>query len=398
MRIARHIDAIGASATLAITAKAKEMKAQGKDVISLSAGEPDFDVPPPVAEGAIRAVREKRNGYTAVPGIPELRAAIADKLSRENGLQYAPEEILVSVGAKQAICNAVAALTEEGDEVLVPAPYWTSYPAMVALAKGKTVSVECRPEESFELPPERLKAACTDNTHLVIVNSPNNPTGAVYGEASLEGLAAVAREKDLFVISDEIYEKLVYGEKRHLSPVNVDPAMKERTLLVNGFSKVWGMPGWRLGYCAGPVDLIKAIGKIQGHSTSNAPSIAQYAALAALEAGDLPIEPVRTEFVKRRDYVLSRIDAVEGISAPVPDGAFYVLVDCRPLLPARLGDVEIADGTALALNLLEHGLVASVPGEAFESPGHVRFSYATSMENLTKALDRFEEFLGKLER
>jgi aspartate aminotransferase len=398
MRIARHIAGIGASATLAVTAKAKEMRAQGKDVISLSAGEPDFDVPGPVAEGAVKAVREGKNRYTPVPGIPELRAAVAEKLSRENGLDYRPEEVLVSVGAKQAIANAVAALTEEGDEVIVPKPYWVSYPAMIALAKGTPAWVDCRPEEGFALSPDRVRAACSDRTHLLILNSPNNPTGAVYDEKTLEAVASVAVEKDLFVISDEIYEKLVYGGGRHVSPVNVDPRMKERTLLVNGFSKVWAMPGWRLGYCAGPEPVIKALSKIQGHVTSNAPSLAQYAALAGLESGDIPVETMRAAFEERRDFVCGRLTGMEGIHAPVPDGAFYILADCRALLPSRLEGSEFTDGTSLALGLLESGLVASVPGEAFGAPGHLRFSYAASRAELEKGMDRLEEFIGKLER
>ncbi|MHC4599754.1 MAG: pyridoxal phosphate-dependent aminotransferase [Planctomycetota bacterium] len=398
MRLAHRLSEIEASATLAISAKAKEMKARGAEVISLSAGEPDFEVPGSIAEGVRTAVREGRSRYTPVPGIPELREAVARKLMRDNGLTYDPGEILITAGAKHAIYNGIMALVDPGDEVLVPAPYWVSYPAMISLAGGTMVRIPTRPEEGYRLSAEGVEAACTEKTRALVMNSPNNPTGAVYDEERLARIAEVAPKRDLFVISDEIYEKLVFGDARHQSVAAAGPGMRERTLVVNGFSKAYAMPGWRLGYGAGPKAWIDAMAKIQGHSVSNAPSLVQYAVVAALGSGDEAVEAMRRAFEKRRDFLCRGLTKIPGLSAPLPEGAFYVMADVSSVLPARLGDRSLASSSDLALALLEEGGVATVPGEAFGAPDTIRLSYAASTEELDKALGKIETFLGALER
>ncbi|MHC5080894.1 MAG: pyridoxal phosphate-dependent aminotransferase [Planctomycetota bacterium] len=383
--------------TLAISGKAKQMAAEGIDVISLSAGEPDFNVPEIIAKGVFQAIEERRNRYTPVPGIPELRKRLAEKFASENRLDYAPEEILVAAGAKHAIFNGLNALVNPGDVVLVPSPYWVSYPPQVALMGGKCAFIPCTLEEGYRLSPEAVESACTPETRILILNSPNNPTGAVYPEEDLARIAEIAVAKDLFVISDEIYEKLVYGTARHVCIASLHPGMRERTLTVNGFSKSWAMPGWRLGYCAGPKPLIDAMIKIQGHSTSNAPSLIQYAVLDALRSDGAPVEAMRIEFEKRRDLLCRRLDAVDGVTIHVPDGAFYILAGVADRLPATLDGREIRDGTALAMALLEIAHVATVPGEAFGAPGALRFSYAAAPEDLEKGVERFAAFTKRLQ-
>ncbi|MHC4778047.1 MAG: pyridoxal phosphate-dependent aminotransferase [Planctomycetota bacterium] len=398
MKLSTRLSGIQAPATLAITAKAKEMKAKGIEVISLSAGEPDFDVSEPLADGIRRALTDGRSKYTPVPGILELREAIASKLSSENALDYAPNEILVSVGAKQALYNAVMVSVNEGDEVLVPAPYWLSYPAMVTLAGGTSVIVPTRADDGYKIDAARVEEACTDRTRAIIVNSPNNPTGAVYDAENLSRISEIAAKRDLLVISDEIYEKLVFGDARHESIASCKPGGREQTVLINGFSKAYAMPGWRLGYCAGPPEVIAAMAKLQGHSTSNAPSLVQYAVLAALEAGDDSFKVMRKAFAKRRDFLCKGLESIDGITAPLPEGAFYILADCKARLPGRLGGSRIASSADLALHLLEKGGVATVPGEEFGAPGTLRLSYAASLEDLARALEKMENFFASLEK
>ena len=398
MKLSKRVGGLKASATLAVTGKAKQMASEGIDVVSLSAGEPDFNVPDAAVAGVLEALSEKRNRYTQVPGIPELRAAVAEKLSKENGLAYDPDEIVMTVGAKQALFNAMQALLDEGDEVLVPEPYWVSYPAQIELAGGTLVPVPCRAEDGFRLDPAAVDDACTARTRALLLTSPNNPTGAVYAEQALAEVANIAMKRDLFVISDEIYENLVYGDARHVSIVSLDPGMKERALVVNGFSKSWAMPGWRLGYAAGPKPLIQAMTRIQGHATSNPTSLVQYAALAVLGAGRDSVNAMRDAFDQRRRAVCERLQAIEGLSVPVPEGAFYVMPDARGLLPAKFEGQALKDDTDLALALLEKAHVATVPGGAFGAPGCLRLSYAASMEDLEKACDRIEAFVARLER
>ncbi|MCU0722699.1 MAG: pyridoxal phosphate-dependent aminotransferase [Planctomycetes bacterium] len=398
MKISKRARDIKPPATLAITAKAKQMVAQGIDVVSFSAGEPDFDVPEPAASAAAAAVREKKNRYTPVAGIPELRKAIAAKLDRDNGLAYAPEQVVVTVGAKQAIFNALLALLEEGDEVLVPQPYWVSYPEMTAFAGGTYRFVDCPAAAGYRLSPKALEAAVGPRSRVLILNSPNNPTGAVWPAEDLKRVAEIAEKKDLFVISDEIYEKLVFGGAKHVSIATLTPGMKDRTLVVNGFSKAWAMPGWRLGYGAGPKPLIDAMAGIQGHATSNAPSIVQYAALAALNSDGAPVEAMRKEFEKRRDFVCRRFQEMKGVKPSAPQGAFYVLFDVSGLLPGTVEGREVKTAAEFSTALLEVGKVATVPGEEFGAPGRIRMSFAASMADLEKGLKRIEEFCAKVRR
>lgn len=397
MKISKKAAAIQPSATLAITGRAKQKIAEGLDVVSLSAGEPDFDVPEPAASAAIEAIRSRTNRYTPVLGLPPLRAAIVKKLAADNGLSYQADEIIVSVGAKQALFNALLCLLDEGDEVLVPKPYWVSYPEQIGFAGGVCREIDCPADSGYALTADAVAAACTDATRVMMINSPNNPTGAVYDRAELEKIAAVARERDLFVISDEIYEKLLYDGAEHCS-IAVFPDMKERTLVVNGFSKAWAMPGWRIGYAAGPGPLIKAMSGIQGHATSNAPSLVQHAAIAALGSDGAPVRAMAAEFARRRAYVAERLAGIDGLQAPPPRGAFYALVSCAACLPAKLDGQPLTDDHAFAMALLEKANVAVVPGTPFGAPGTFRMSFAASLSDLEKGLDRIQEFVGRLER
>lgn len=394
-RLAARVYQIQPSPTLATEARAKALRAQGVDVISFSAGEPDFDTPEWVKEAAIRAIREGFTKYTPATGILELKEAISEKLLRENGLHYGPDQILVTCGAKHALYHIAQALLEPGDEVIVPVPYWTSYPDQIRIAGGVPVFVPTREEEGFLLRPETLEAAITPRTRALILNTPGNPTGAAYPEALLRRLAAVAVQHDLVVIADEVYERICYDGFPHVSIATLGEEIYEHTLVVNGLSKAYAMTGWRIGYVAGPQPIIEAMGRLQSQSTSNPNSIAQRAAVAALRGGTSFREMMVAHFDQRRRYVVDRLNRMEGVSCLLPQGAFYVFPRVSGLLGRRYQGRRIDTTAEMAEFLLEVARVAVVPGEAFGAPGYLRLSYATSMELLEKGLDRMEAVLSK---
>lgn len=365
------------SATVAVTTRALELKREGRDIISLSVGEPDFDTPPHIVAAAKAALDAGKTRYTNVNGIFELREAIANKLQRENGLSYSPEAVTVTSGGKQAIFNALFALLDAGDEVLIPAPYWVSYPEMVSFAGGVPVTVNTTPASGYQLDPAALEQALTPRSKIILLNSPNNPTGAVYPPETLQAVARLAQERGLVIISDEMYEHIVYGAPQE----SVARYAPEHTLVINGASKAYAMTGWRIGYAAGPLALIKAMNAIQSQSTSNANSVAQWAAVSALQDSYAFIAASRAEFLRRRNRIVSGLNAL-GFATPTPQGAFYVLSDTTPLHPN--------EGQAAQL-ILEQANVAVVPGTDFAAAGRVRLSYATSLENIEEVLRRLKQ-------
>ncbi len=391
-----NVAAMQPSATLAMTARAKERRRAGHPVVSLSAGEPDFDTPAPIREAAIEAIREGFTHYTMNAGIPELREAICEKLRRDNGLDYAPDQILCSNGAKQSVALAILVLCRPGDEVLIPAPYWVSYPEMVRLAGATPVILPTTAADDYRIRPEALEAAITERTRLFLLNSPSNPTGSVYAPEELEALAEVLRRHEhVFVVSDEIYEYILY-DATHVAFASL-PGMKERTITVNGFSKGYAMTGWRLGYLAAEIPIVKAAGKVQGQLTSAPCSITQRAGLAALRMGMEPIREMVSAFRQRRDYVLGRLNGIEGVVCPRPEGAFYVFPDVSVYYGRTAPDGRpIANSEDLCFYLLEAHDLALVPGHAFGAPDGIRLSYAASMDDLALALDRLEAGLAAL--
>ena len=393
--ISKNIQRIQPSVTLAITAKAKAMKKAGIDVIALSAGEPDFDTPENIREAAIQAINRGFTKYTPAVGTPELREAICEKFKKENGLLYESSQVIVSCGGKHSISLAIMALVGEGDEVVIPAPYWVSYPEQVKLTGGTPVILEPEKENGLKITPGQLKKAISSRTKLFILNSPSNPSGVVYSEEELKELARVALEAGIFVLSDEIYEKIIYDGVAHHS-IAAQEGMQEQTIVVNGVSKSYAMTGWRIGYAAGPGEIIQAMGKIQSQQTSNACSIAQAAALEALTGPQESVERMRKAFDKRRKYIVQRANSIPGISCPEPQGAFYVFPDVSIFYGTSLGDTRIDGSVSLCDFLLEEQKVACVPGAGFGADNHIRLSYATSMENIEQAMDRIETGLNKL--
>ena len=392
--LSRRIANITPSATHAMTARIAEKRAAGENIITFSIGEPDFPTPQPIVEACEQALREGKTKYTAVSGIAALREAVCEKLRKDNGLDYTPAQICISSGAKQALSNAVFALCDEGDEVLIPTPCYVSYVEIVKLAGGVPVLVPTN--DDFSLNAENFRRAITPRTKLILLNSPNNPTGAVYSRASLEELGQIAEENDLYVVSDEVYEKLVYDGAEHVSIASVSDAMKERTVVVNGFSKAYAMTGWRLGYTASNLTVSRACNAFQGHMTSCSTSFVQYAALRAFTDCDAAIENMRRAFEERRDYMHARLNAMPGISCQKPQGAFYLMPDVRAYLGRTEGTRTIATAEDLCNFLLDEAGVAAVFGEAFCMPGTVRFAYANSMENIRLGMDRMEAALAKL--
>ncbi|MCV2447561.1 pyridoxal phosphate-dependent aminotransferase [Paracoccus sp. DMF] len=382
------------SPTIAITGRARELAAEGRDIISLSAGEPDFDTPAHIREAAKDAIDQGHTRYTAVDGIPELKRAICDKFARENGLDYSPAEISVGTGGKQILYNALMATLNPGDEVIIPAPYWVSYPDMVLLAGGTPVIVPAEMESGYRITPEQLEAAITPNTKWLILNSPSNPTGAGYGESHMRALTEVLlRHPHVWVLADDIYEHLVFDDFRFVTPAQVEPALKSRTLTMNGVSKAYAMTGWRIGYGAGPKELIGAMAKLQSQSTSNPCSISQYAALAALTGPQDYIAESRAVFQRRRDLVVAGLNACPGITCPVPEGAFYVYPSIAPLIgKTSAGGTPITDDEAFATALLDETGVAVVFGAAFGLSPHFRISYATADAVLKDACARIKGF------
>lgn len=396
MKLSSRAKSIGASPTLALDAKTKELIRQGVDVLSFGVGEPDFDTPSHIKDVAIEAINSGFTKYTPSAGIPELREAVCRKLKEDNGLEYKPNEVLVSVGAKHSIYNAVMVLCDDGDEVIVPEPYWVSYPEMVRLAGGKVVTVPTGIEQGFKMTAAQLEATITDKTSLLILNTPSNPTGAVYTEDELRKIAEVCVKHNIAVISDEIYEKLIY-EGKHVSIASFGPEIKALTVTVNGVSKSYAMTGWRIGYAAGPREVIAAMSNVQSHATSNANSIAQKAAVAGLTGPQEPLEEMRREFQKRRDYMAKRLDEMPGFRCLVPPGAFYCYPDVSAVFGRKVKGRIVNDDSALADILLEEGRIAAVPGIAFGTKGYLRFSYATSMEVIEEGMNRLAEVMKTME-
>lgn len=396
MKLARRAQGIDASPTLAMNARAKEMKKQGIDILSFTVGEPDFDTPEHIAEAGITAIREGFTRYTPAAGIPELKEAICAKLKRENGLDYEPADVVVSNGAKHAIYNALQALIDEGDEVIIPAPYWVSYTEMVKLNGGVPVVVPTRAEEGFKLTPSSLKAAITPRTKAIFINSPNNPTGAVYSRAELEALAEILVPRGIVIISDEVYEKLLYDGATFTSVAALGPEVKDLTVTINGVSKTYAMTGWRIGYAAAPRELAQAMANIQSHATSNPNSIAQKAAVVALTGPQEPVRRMLEEFARRRERMVAGINALPGFKCRKPEGAFYIFADVSELFGRTLRGQKITGSISLAELLLVEAHVAVVPGAAFGDDRYVRFSYATSMTSIEKGLERLKEVLGEV--
>lgn len=395
-RLARRMRTISPSLTLAISAKAKAMKAAGEDVISFGVGEPDFNTPAHIVDAAKAALEKGYTKYTPSSGLPELRRAICDKFRRDNGLDYEPSQIIVSNGAKHSIYNVCAALIDEGDEVVIPAPYWLTYPEVVKVCGGTPVYVEASRENGFKITPEQLKAAITPKTKMVIFNSPCNPTGAVYSEAEVRALAKVCEEAEVFVLSDEIYEKLVYGDVKPFSFAACSEKMKDLTITVNGVSKTYAMTGWRVGYLAAPKDVAKAIDSFQSHATSNANSIAQYATVKALNAPEAAVEEMVAIFAKRRQAMLKRISEM-SVDCVVPDGAFYVMLVVDGTYGKKFGGKVIDGSVAFADCLLDAAKVAVVPGISFGADDCVRVSYSLSMKDMLEGLDRIDAFVRSLQ-
>lgn len=394
-QLSNRLNRLAPSATLAMSQKSSEMKAQGIDVINMSVGEPDFNTPDHIKEAAKKAIDENYSRYSPVPGYPELRKAIVAKLKNENGLDYAVSEILVSNGAKQSVCNTIMALCNDGDEVIIPAPYWVSYPQMAKLAGATPIIVNAGFEQNFKMTPEQLEAAITPNTRMLILCSPCNPTGSVYSQDELNALAEVIKSHDdLFVLADEIYEHINYVGN-HASIAKA-PGMKERTIIVNGVSKAYAMTGWRIGYIAAPEWIVKGCNKLQGQYTSGPCSVSQKAAEAAYTLDQTCVETMRQAFQRRRDLIVQLAKEIPGLEVNVPEGAFYLFPKCDSFYGKSYGDRVINNSTDLAMFLLEEGHVATVGGDAFGDPACFRMSYATSDDNIREAMRRIKDTLAKL--
>ena len=395
-QLSNRLQRLAPSATLAMSQKSAEMKAQGIDVINMSVGEPDFNTPEHIKQEAKLAIDENYSKYSPVPGYPDLRQAIARKLERENHLHYTPAEILVSNGAKQSVCNTVMALVNDGEEVIIPAPYWVSYPQMVKLAGGEPVIVEAGFDQNFKMTPEQLEAAITPKTRMLILCSPSNPTGSVYSRDELKALAdVILHHEDLFVLADEIYEHINYIGKHE--SIAQFPGMKERAIIVNGVSKAYAMTGWRIGYIAAPEWIVKGCNKLQGQYTSGPCSVSQKAAEFAYTADQQCVEDMRQAFERRRNLIVKLAQEIPGLEVNVPEGAFYLFPKCSSFFGKQSSDgYTVANSTDFAMYLLEKGHVATVGGDAFGDPECFRMSYATSDENIKEAMRRIKEVLADL--
>ncbi|RJQ28300.1 MAG: pyridoxal phosphate-dependent aminotransferase [Peptococcaceae bacterium] len=394
MRLADRALKISPSPTLAIDARAKQMIAAGEKVINFGVGEPDFDTPEHIKTAAVDAIRAGMTKYTPVAGTVELKKAIVQKLRRDQNLEYDPAQIVVSVGAKHALYNAIQVLCQPGDEVILPAPYWVSYLEQIKLAGARPVIVNTAMENGFKLTPADLSAVATSHTRLLILNSPGNPTGAVYTSAELQALTEIILEHEMAVISDEIYEKLIYDGLEHISIVSLNPAMKERTVIVNGVSKAYAMTGWRIGYAAAPLPVASAMADLQSHATSNPASIAQQAAVAALAGSQEPLEQMVAEFAFRRDYMLERLLVIPGLACNQPGGAFYLFPNVQAYFGRPYQGKVIRSASDLAEVLLDEAKVAVVPGVAFGNDNYIRLSYATSLKNIEDGLNRMAAILA----
>ncbi|HAT4070713.1 TPA: pyridoxal phosphate-dependent aminotransferase [Clostridium perfringens] len=392
MILSRKAQNIGASLTLALTAKAGELKKEGIDVVSFGVGEPDFNTPKNIIEAATRAMEEGKTKYTATSGIVELKEAIAKKLHDDNGLNYGTKNIIISTGAKQSLANVFMAILNPGDEVIIPVPYWVSYPELVKLSDGVPVFIETKKENDFKVTYDELKSVLSENTKAIVINSPNNPTGTVYSKKDLEVIAKFAEENDLIIISDEIYEKLIYGKEKHISIASLSEDAFKRTVVINGFSKAYAMTGWRIGYAACyDEELIKVMNNVQSHMTSNTNSIAQFAALEALNGDQETIKNMVKEFSLRRELMIELISGIEDLTFIEPKGAFYVMIDVSKVLKKAniKGSIEFAN------LLLKEENVVVIPGIAFGEDNFIRLSYATSKEEIIKGLKRIKKFVNK---
>ena len=396
MELSKRVQQLVPSPTLALTAKAISMRAEGLDVVSFGAGEPDFDTPNHIKHAAIEAIQSGFTKYTPVGGVDQLKDAIIEKFRRDNGISYDRSEILVSCGGKHAIYNLAQALLDPGDEVIIPAPFWVSYPPIVELTGATPIIIETSSHDGFKLAPQRLSETITPRTKALILNSPCNPTGAAYDREELETLAEIVLKRGIYVISDEIYEKIVFDSFRFTSIASLDKDLKDRTIIVHGLSKTYSMTGWRIGFTAGPVELIRAMTNIQSQSTSNPTSIAQKAAIVALNGPQEPVADMVKVFQDRRDLIVERVNAIEGVLCMKPQGAFYVFPDFSHWFGRFWKGHELAGSLDLADHFLTTSCVAMVPGVSFGVEGHMRLSFATSTENIEKGLDRIEEALSQL--
>ena len=393
MKVSKRAQAVPPSATMAVDAKAKELKAKGVDIVGFGVGEPDFDTPQYIKDAAIAALKAGKTKYTATPGIPELRKAIAEKLLRENNLKYASEQIIVNIGAKHSVYESMQAVLDEGDEVILPAPYWVTYPETIKLAGGVMKVIQTDIANSYKITPEQLKKAITKKTAMLLINSPNNPGGFTYTPDELKAIAKVLEGTDIMVLSDEIYERLVYGDTKFVSFASLSEDAYKRTIVINGFSKTFAMTGWRLGYTAGPVEVIKAMDRLQSHMTQNPVSFVQAGGLAAFSDPNNEVEKMRLEFEKRGKYIADRLNAIKGVKCPQPTGTFYCFADVSAHYGRTIGGRKIQNSMDFASALLEQAGVALVPGGPFGCDKNVRLSFATSMEQITKGLDRIEKWL-----
>jgi len=389
MKLAKRVSALTPSTTLAITAKAKEMKDRGIDVIGLGAGEPDFNTPTAIIEEAYAAMMSGQTKYTPSNGLPTLRKAICDKLQNDQGISYSPAEVVVTNGAKHALYTLFQAILDPGNEVIIPTPYWVSYPEQVILAEGVPVFIEGYEHQQFKVTPEQIEAAITENTKAIIINSPSNPTGMIYTEQELREIGEVCLKHDILIVSDEIYEKLVYDGEKHVSIAQLSPELKEQTIIINGVSKSHSMTGWRIGYAVGNKDIINAMTNLASHSTSNPTTMAQIATIKAYEMGDAPVEEMRVAFEDRLNKTYERLVTIPGFTCVKPNGAFYLFPNVTEA--AKMAGFNNVDD--FVTELLEKASVAVIPGSGFGSPENIRLSYATSQEQLDKALERIEQFM-----
>ena len=396
MQVSKRAQAVPPSATIAVTTRAKELKAQGVDVVGFGAGEPDFDTPEYIKQAAVEALKAGQTKYTAAAGIIQLKSAIADKLQKDNGLNYSPDQVIVNIGGKHSVYEAMQAVLDPGDEVILPTPYWVTYPETIKLAGAKAKIVQTDKSTDYKITPEQLKKAVTEKTAMLIINSPNNPGGFTYTPDELKAIAKVLEGTNVYVISDEIYEKLIYGKTEFVSFAALSEDAYDRTLTLNGFSKAFSMTGWRLGYTAGPLEVIKAMGRLQSHMTSNPVTFGQYAAIAALgEPAHEAIEKMRQEFERRGRYMAERLNSIEGVDCSEPTGAFYCFPDVSSHYGRNINGAKITGSMDFAKALLEQANVALVPGLPFGCDNNVRLSFACSLEQITKGLDRLQEWLNQ---
>jgi len=392
IKLSDRVQAIKPSATLVITAKAKALKAAGRDIIGLGAGEPDFDTPEHIKQAGIKAINDGNTRYTAVAGIPELRQAVCDKFKRDNSLDYTPDQVLVSTGGKQSFYNLCQAYLNDGDEVIINSPYWVSYPDMAILAGGKPVIISAGIEQGFKITPQQLRAAITDKTRLFVINTPSNPTGVTYTRADLKAIGEVLKGyPDIIIASDDMYEHIIWSDEPFCTIAEVCPELYAQTVTMNGVSKAYAMTGWRMGYAAGPADLIAAMTKIQSQSTSNACSISQAATLEALNGDQSCIKTMLTAFKERHDFVVSAVNAINGMQALASQGAFYTFVNMQEIIECTEG---VSNDVELAEYIISKAEVALIPGSAFGAEGYMRISFATSMENLQEAMQRIEKLFS----